>query len=211
MSTEIVKDIICPQCGESQKYRLYAGVNAQEHPELKRKILDESLFDWGCRRCNYVAAMAYPFLYLDPAAGYVISMVPMGSDESVEPTPEIKDLVKRGVKNLAELKEKILIFDAGFDDVAVELVKNALCEIIKKSYQVGRVHAYFSRFNEEDDEMEFAIFLPRKPEPVYHSTKLDVYKQSQEVLRALDFVDPAGFARVDAKLARQVIKEYQNI
>ena len=28
MSTEITKDIVCPQCGESQKYRLYAGINA---------------------------------------------------------------------------------------------------------------------------------------------------------------------------------------
>ena len=42
--------------------------------------------------------------------------------------------------------------------------------------------------------MEFAVFLPRKQEPVYHSTKLDVYRQSQEVLRSLDFVDPPGFA-----------------
>ena len=57
-------------------------------------------------------------------------------------------------------------------------------------------------------EMEFAIFLPQTNEPVYHSTKLDVYKQSQEVLRALDFVDPAGFVRVDARLARKIIEDY---
>ena len=211
MSTEIVKDIICPQCGESQKYRLYASVNAQENPELKRRVLEETLFDWRCKRCNYFAAMAYPFLYTDPAAGYVISVAPMGTNGEVEPTEAVKDYVKRGVKNLAELKEKILIFDAGYDDVAVELVKNALCEIIKNSYKVSRVHAYFSRVNELDGEMEFAIFLPKKTEPVYHSTKLDVYRQSQEVLRALDFVDPEGFLHVDAKLARQIIQEYQDI
>ena len=93
--------------------------------------------------------------------------------------------------------------------MAVELVKNALCAIIKDSYKVNRVHAYFSRVNQ--DEMEFAIFLPRKAEPVYHSTKLDVYKQSQEVLRTLDFVDPPGFVVADAKLARKIIEEYQDI
>ncbi len=211
MSTEITKDIICPQCGESQKYRLFASVNAKENPELKQKILDETLFDWRCRRCNYFAAMAYPFLYTDPAAGYVISVAPMGSNGAVEPTEAVKDYVKRSVKNLAELKEKILTFDAGYDDVAVELVKNALCGIIKNTYKVSRVHAYFSRVNEKDGEMEFAIFLPKKTEPVYHSTKLDVYKQSQEVLRSLDFVDPEGFIRVDAKLAKQIIEDYQNI
>ena len=211
MSTEIVKEILCPQCGEKQRYRLVTGLNVAENPELRDKILDETLFDWRCKRCNYFAAMAYPFLYTDPRAGYVVSVAPTGTNGDVEPTEAVKDYVKRSVKNLAELKEKILIFDAGYDDVAVELVKNALCEIIKSSYKVDRVHAYFSRVNDREGEMEFAIFLPKKTEPVYHSTKLEVYKQSQEVLRALDFVDPEGFLRVNPRLAREIITEYQNI
>ena len=111
----------------------------------------------------------------------------------MEPTPEVQSFTKRRVKNLAELKEKILILDAGFDDVAVELVKNALCTIIQRTYRVERLHAYFSRINGE--EMEFAIFLPRKPEPVYHSTKLEVYRQSQEVLRSLDLWTPKALSR----------------
>ena len=209
MSTEISKDIICPQCGESQKYRLFASINAKENPELKRRVLDETLFDWRCTRCNYFAAMAYSFLYTDPDAGYIICVTPAGEGSVTEPTQEIQDFTKRSVRNLAELKEKILIFDAGFDDVAVELVKNALCTIIWKTYQVDRVHGYFSRVN--NGEMEFAIFLPRKYEPVYHSTKLEVYRQSQEVLRSLDFVDPQGFAKVDSRLARKILEEYQNI
>ena len=65
MSTEIEKDILCPQCGQSQKYRLYASINAKENPELKRRVLSETLFDWRCKRCNYFAAMAYSFLYTD--------------------------------------------------------------------------------------------------------------------------------------------------
>ena len=134
---------------------------------------------------------------------------PGGEGRTAQPTQEIQSYTKRVVKNLAELKEKILIFDLGYDDVAVELVKNALCTIIARTYQVNRVHAYFSRINE--GEMEFAVFLPRKQEPVYHSTKLEVYRQSQEVLRSLDFVDPPGFARVDSKLARKQLQDYQNI
>ena len=209
MSTEIEKDILCPQCGESQKYRLFASINAKENPELKRRVLSETLFDCRCKRCNYFPAMAYSFLYTDPEAGYMVAVTPAGESRTAEPTQEVQSYTKRTVKNLAELKEKILIFDAGFDDVAIELVKNALCTIIAKTYQVNRVHAYFSRINEE--EMEFAVFLPRKQEPVYHSTKLDVYRQSQEVLRSLDFGDPPGFARVDSRLARKLLQDYQNI
>ena len=209
MSTEIEKDIICPQCGESQKYRLFASVNAKENPDLKRRVLSETLYDWRCKRCNYFAAMAYSFLYTDPDAGYMVCVAPAGETSAMEPTQEVQSYTKRMVKNLAELKEKILIFDIGYDDVAVELVKSALCATIAKTYQVNRVHSYFSRINGE--EMEFAVFLPRKAEPVYHSTKLEVYRQSQEVLRSLDFVDPKGFVRVDAKLAKKILQDYQNI
>ena len=208
MSTEIVKDIVCPQCGESQKYRLYASINAKEHKDLKQKALEETIFDWRCQRCNYFAAMAYPFLYMDREAQYVICVTPGGSGQTAEPTAPIADYVKRRVKNLAELKEKILIFDSKLDDVAVELVKNALCTIIRRSYNNVRLHAYFSRIEEE--KLEFAIYLPRKPEPVYHSTRIEVYAQSQEVLRTLNYSDPEDFSVVDARLAKRIIEEYQN-
>lgn len=208
MSTEITKDIICPQCGQTQKYRLFTSINNSENPELKNDILSETLFDWRCERCNYFAAMAYPFVYTDPKAGYIICVSPLGSTGNVEPPNVMADYIKRSVKNLAELKEKILIFDSGYDDVAMELVKNALCLIIKDSYKVQNLHAYFSRVH--DGELEFAVFLPRKNESVYHSTREEVYKQSQEVLRALDFTDPEGFARIDAKLARKLLEEYKS-
>jgi len=209
MSTQLVKDIVCPQCGESQKYNMYASINPSENPELKDLVLDETLFDWRCQRCNYFAAMAYPFIYSDPTAGYIVCCNPVGTNDRVEVTSSIKDFVRRSVKNLAELKEKILIFDSSFDDVALEIVKNALCEIIKKTYKVNSLHAYFSRINK--DEIEFAIFLPKKTDPVYHSTKKDVYKQSQEVLRVLDYVDAKGFIKVNSKLARKLVEDYENL
>ncbi len=208
MSTEIVKDIVCPQCGESQKYRLFSSINSRENPELKQAILEETLFDWRCRRCNYFAAMAYPFVYIDNEAGFVVCVAPGGSGSTVEATPVLGPYVKRRVKNLAELKEKLLIFDSKLDDVAVELVKNALCTIIRRSYNNVRLHAYFSRMEEE--KLEFAIYLPRKPEPVYHSTRIEVYAQSQEVLRTLNYSDPEDFSIVDARLAKRIIEEYQN-
>ena len=207
MSTEITKDIVCPQCGESQKYRLYAGINAQR-PE-------RSSASWTRPSSTGAASGAttsppWPTPSCTRPPGQVRGVRhPGGEQKHRQPNPRGQGLYQAPGEKLAELKEKILILDGGYDDVAVELVKNALCSIVKNSYKVNRVHAYFSRVNQE--EMEFAIFLPRKAEPVYHSTKLDVYKQSQEVLRALDFVDPEGFLTVDAKLARQIIEDYQDI
>ncbi len=208
MSTEITKDIICPQCGEAQKYRLYTSINGTDNPELKQQILNEELFNWRCQRCNYLADMAYPFIYTDTEKRYIICLSPMGTD-NIEPPATFESYVKRTVKNLSELKEKILMFDQGFDDVAMELVKNALCGILKQTYKVNRIHAYFSRENE--GELEFAIYLPGKSEAIYHSTREDVYEQSQEVLRALNYEEPKGFLKVDARLARRILEDYQNI
>ena len=61
--------------------------------------------------------MAYSFLH-DPEAGYIVCVAPAGRARTAQPK-ESTVYTKRVVKNLAELKEKILIFDLGYDDVAV--------------------------------------------------------------------------------------------
>ena len=209
MSTQIVKEIVCPQCGERQKYRILAGVNARENPEFRLRVLEETLFDWQCDRCNYFGAMAYPFLYTDPDLKFIVSVTPSGTDSPVEPTEAVRTYTMRRVRSLAALKEKILIFEAGLDDAAIELVKNALMSIVREKYNAPRSHAFFSRRLEDSEEIEFAVFFPGHPEPIYHAIKPAVYKQSLEILRTLDFKAPAGFAQVNNRLARQLLAEYQ--
>ncbi len=87
-------------------------------------------------------------------------------------------------------------------------MKNALCSIIKRGYDNARLHAYYSKTDGE--KLEFAIFIPHRLEPVYHSTRVEVYEQSLEVLRTLDYKDSEGFATVDARLAKRMIEAYQN-
>lgn len=205
---EISKDIICPRCGEHQRYTLQVSVNGGTKPDLKKLVLEEALFDWRCRKCNYFAEMTYPFVYSDPGASYVICLELVPDTNTIEPVKALQGFTKRLVKNPAELKEKVLIFDAGYDDVAMELVKSALCDIVRNIYGVKRVHAYFCR--ENDGELEFAIFLPGKDDPVYHSTKTEVYHQSADLLKTMDFSLPEDFSWVDVRLARKIMMKYQN-
>ncbi len=208
MSTEMIKEIVCPQCGEPQRYRILAGIDARQNPELKSRILDETLFDWRCSRCNYFANMVYPLIYTDPARRLAVSLEPAGTDSHASPTQAVRGYSRRAVKNLAELKEKILIFDAGYDDVAMELVKDALCDNLRKTLNLNRIHAYFSRKNQQTGNLEFAVFAQNQPLPAYQSTKADIYNQSAEILRAINYRDPEGFSVVDARLARDLIDEY---
>ena len=208
MSTEIKKDIVCPACGQTQKLEMYTSVNAEENPELRRDILRESVFDWECRHCGYTAQMAYPMIYHDPAHGFMVCLRPSGAVSKAEAIPAVRGLKKRSVKTPEELKEKILIFEAGLDDAAVELVKNAIVTVLKRSIE-GNVHAYFCAADEK--EMRFAIFVRGRQEPVYQTTQMAVYRQSQEVLRTLDYKEPDDFAVVNSKLAQRLLDQYKSI
>lgn len=208
MSTEIKKDIVCPACGQTQKLEMITSVNASENPELRRDILRESIFDWECRHCGYTAQMAYPMIYNDAANGFMVCLRPSGAVSNAESFPAIRGLTKRSVKNPQELKEKILIFEAGLDDTAVELVKNAIVTVIRKSFE-GSVHAYFCAA--DGDELRFAIFMKGRQEPVYQTTKMAVYRQSQEVLRTLDYKEPEDFAVVNSKLAQKLLDAYKTV
>lgn len=208
MSTAITKDIVCPECGQTQKLELYTSINAKENPELRRDILRESVFDWECRHCGYTAQMAYPTIYHDPELGFMVCLRPSGAVSKPETIPAVKELIKRSVKNPQELKEKILIFEAGLDDAAIELVKNAIVSVIRKSFD-GNVHAYFCSATEE--ELKFAIFVKGRQNPVYQKTQMAVYRQSQEVLRTLDYKDPDDFAVVNSKLAQRLLDQYKTV
>lgn len=120
----------------------------------------------------------------------------------------MRGLIKRSVKNPQELKEKILIFEAGLDDAAVELVKNAIVTVLKRSIK-GNVHAYFCAADE--NEMRFAIFVRGRQDPVYQTTQMAVYRQSQEVLRTLDYKEPDDFAVVNSKLAQRLLDQYKSV
>ena len=64
------------------------------------------------------------------------------------------------------------------------------------------MHAYFCAADE--NEMRFAIFVRGQQDPVYQTTQMAVYRQSQEVLRTLDYKEPDDFAVVNSKLAQRL-------
>ena len=63
MSTEISRPVSCPRCGEAVETRMWPGINAEVNPNLREQVLQETLFNWTCPACGYVAQMAYPCLY----------------------------------------------------------------------------------------------------------------------------------------------------
>lgn len=216
MSTQTSKDVSCPHCGAVVKTVMSEGINADENPDLRSSVLNETLFDWKCPECGYEAQLIYPCLYHDKSKNFMIYVVPNGCDcslqsvEAVKAFPQLQGVAKRVVTSLAELKEKILIFEAGLDDYAVEMVKLALAGIEAKKHGRTVNKGYFCFLNEAENRIVFSFLLADETEPIQQSTRMDVYRKSLEIVESAG-VSAAGdeFTAVDSAAAEQILRVYR--
>ena len=215
MTTQTSKDVSCPHCGAVVKTQMATGINAGENPELRARVLDETLFDWECPDCGYQAQLVYPCLYHDKVKNFMIYVVPNGCDcalESVdvsESFPQLSGVTKRVVTSLIGLKEKILIFEAGLNDDAVELVKLALVGVAAKKYDKTVANGYFCFVDEPDNRIVFSFFLQDAKEPVQQGTRMDVYHKSFEIVKNVGADAEDDFIAVDSVTAEKILREYR--
>ncbi len=216
MSMLTSKDVSCPHCGAVVKTQMAEGINAGENPDLKARVLDETLFDWKCPECGYEAQLIYPCLYHDKSKNFMIYVVPNGCNcalQSVdvsEAFPQLDGVTKRVVSTLTGLKEKILIFEAGLNDYAVELVKLALAGVASKKHGANVAEGYFCFVDEPGGRIVFSFFLQNEKEPVQQSTRMDVYHKSLEIVESAGACAAGDdFIAVDSTAAERVLREYR--
>ena len=215
MTTQTSKDVSCPHCGAVVKTQMATGINAGENPDLRASVLDETLFDWECPDCGYQAQLVYPCLYHDKVKNFMIYVVPNGCDcalESVdvsESFPQLSGVTKRVVTSLIGLKEKILIFEAGLNDDAVELVKLALVGVAAKKYDKTVANGYFCFVDEPDNRIVFSFFLQDAKEPVQQGTRMDVYHKTFEIVKNVGAEAEDDFIAVDSVTAEKILREYR--
>ncbi len=116
-------DFTCPTCGQVHKFHAYDVISRHEQKEVMEKILDRSIFEFVCPTCGHVEPVLYPVLYQDREKDV---MIHMSDAEGIDDTFDALDPsmhTLRTVKNPNELIEKISIFEKGYDDRAVEVVK----------------------------------------------------------------------------------------
>lgn len=214
MSTQTNKDVSCPHCGAAVKTQMYPGIDAEENQELRALVLDETLFDWKCPACGYEAQLVYPCLYHDNTLNYMVYVVPNGNDCALASVdvekefPQFTGMKKRVVTSLAGLKEKILIFEAGLDDLAVELAKLALTDVAGKKHSAVVDSCYFCSMDETAQRIVFSFFLHGQAEPVIQGIRMDVYEKSLEIVQKVG--RPGGeFCTVDVNTAQEVLRTYR--
>lgn len=200
---------VCSKCGKEHVVKIYKSINVAQDPELKEKVLDGSLFLWECPDCGASNLVAYDSLYHDPEAKLMIWMLPFGEPEGAEKTAIMNQAKAMGdyhlriVANAGDLMEKLIIFEAGFDDHCIELVKYVAG---KEMPDVSNLHFY----RLQDDTMVFSGLKQSPDDP--NGTMggfgigINVYEDCQGIIaRNPDIAKEDGFMKVDAAWVNSIM------
>lgn len=138
---------LCPKCGAADELQLVASIAADRRPDLRKAILDGRFQVRTCTECDTTWRLPPNFTYMHLAAKQWILAEPADGRESwadaEAATKEVFDegygpsappaaqrlgaeLQVRVVFGWPALREKLVAFDLGLDDVSLELLKIAV-------------------------------------------------------------------------------------
>lgn len=161
----------CLHCSKSFEPQLPPTVNVGRQPELKEAVLSGEFFLRKCPHCGELNLVKGDFLYLDPGKELLLCM----SDSKFNAAGEVPGYVCRQVSSVGELIEKIKIFDAGLDDVAIEMCKLVTTQELGKDVELK-----FYKLDGADNELVFAYPQDAKMEMV--AVGFNVYEDCRGIL-----------------------------
>lgn len=142
MSKHHIEKVTCPSCHHEGDFEVWDSINTVLDPEMKEKVLNQSIFLYTCPSCGETFRLNYSTLYHQMEDLVMIYLVP---ESEVEKTYEMfygenaladyrtEKYLYRIVTSANQLVEKIQIFDAGKDDRVMELVKLLATDSILKN------------------------------------------------------------------------------
>ena len=201
--------VTCSHCGAGATVSVHDSINVAEHPELKAQVLDGSLFMWECPQCGARSLLRTQTLYHDPEEKLIVWLT-SGSEDLEERVraayggiPEMKDYTLRFVDDAGSLIEKVKIFDAGLDDVVMEMAKYVtrmeMCSSAGDGAdRIASAPFKFLRLDGADGEITFAYPLDGQMQMA--AVGFNVYEDCRGILKRNPAIAEAasGFAKVDA-------------
>ena len=186
MSRTCQEELQCPVCGGRQEVKVWASVNVTLDPPLRESVLDGTLNRFHCSSCGAEFGIERDLLYhdmkrhlyiwlkypddagrfgVDPAATALFSALPQAPTVRVVPSYE-------------ELVEKILIAEAGLDDLEVELIKF----MVSVAQQIDLTQPmFFSHIGSAPPSSRTAVLaVPVGEEVRYIEYPLDRFEEGRE-------------------------------
>lgn len=161
--TQTIK-LACPVCQTEAKRELNTAINTKTHPELKRALLEGSLLSFECEHCGAKRQIETQMLYHDPDQRLLFYLAPNFNetkeevlaflDEVRSKLPvSLNDYQLRIVLRAADLVEKVQIFEQGYDDQEIELVKLLTDGLFAKEKPDAKVNARYFFIKEQEPKI----------------------------------------------------------
>lgn len=131
MSIPETVEVRCSKCKVEQEFTIWNSVNVTADPNLKSRLLSGELFDLLCVSCGASTTFVYDMLYHDMEKEMMLWLKPpLDSGFVAFPIPAIQmvrlfqpNYTRRLVVCYNELREKVLLYDDGYDDLTIEIIK----------------------------------------------------------------------------------------
>ena len=210
-------EVSCSRCGARNPVTTYDSINVAEMPELKARVLDGSLFVWECPRCGARNLVRSQTLYHDPSERLMVWQTGGSEDlerkvrEAYGGLEEMNGYTARFVDDPGSLIEKVKIFDAGLDDVVMEMAKYvSRIEVAEgrkdRAPDIMDAIFRFLKLDGADNEITFAYPLDGQMQMV--AVGFNVYEDCRGSLNRNPGIAAAaaGFARVDAAFVSRFLR-----
>lgn len=222
MSINAKQNIACPSCGQLHEISVWNSITVCDSPDLKAELLHGSINIFKCPDCGYKALMSTPLLYNDAEKKLMISFSPSDDKQaSVKLFEQMKESTKnsdelealegynlRFVSDYNSLLEKILIYDNGLWDKAIEILK--LLVLSQEPEKLEQRTCIFGKF--ENNEIEFMVKDLKENQIYISKVPKKSYDEIAHELK-LSGVKPYSFnwEIVDADYASALLKGINNI
>ncbi|MBR1865141.1 MAG: CpXC domain-containing protein [Lachnospiraceae bacterium] len=212
--------VFCPKCKKEIEIGMWDSIDIPYDIEQKEKILKNIFFKVHCEDCKILFPIAYRCQYNDMENKYMIWFVPGMEEKDRIVLADYNEKLKndntlrlaqggyryRIVRTDNELREKVFIFEEGFDDRIVEMMKVIYAPMIKQS--VAKDHKilgiYFDR--KKDGKYRWVIILDRMTQPLMMDINMDIYEDMKGKLKdIIEEKTPEGLAQINALWARDVM------
>ncbi|MDO4432515.1 MAG: CpXC domain-containing protein [Aerococcaceae bacterium] len=154
----------CPVCQAKKDFNYINHLNISKNPELKDALLKGDLFRFECDECGAVRQLDMQFLYHDPDKKFMVFMLPEYQRDNENVTRILQEVIHAQPFSLSDyrlrialhgtdLVEKIHIFDTGYDDQEVEIVKLLTDGLFAQEKPTTPVKARFFYWNQTEPKI----------------------------------------------------------
>lgn len=173
--------------------------------DLKQLLLDENFFTARCPQCGRSIEFLHPCLYVEKKHDYMLyikSKKDWKEDDHLKFDDQISR--RRYVYEYKQIAEKIRLFDDGFNDCIMELLKLKLSRHLKVTHDCVENVVYLD-FDRDSQTIWFSVYMDNKTQNV--AVLLHTYKNIEKNYHPTDTLQ---FIEINEMWANMYVNKFNN-